>query len=180
MLLGLVLHAGVFSGTLVVGPWRIHQSSEFIYWIVALIHFFRMQLFFLLSGFFSSLVIDKIGLKKFIQSRSLRIILPFLLCIVIIMPLMMAAQYVDLNNGNHNFFIILFNFYINPLYVFKNEWPVGGWFWHFWFLQFLIAYIFFLDRSYFNYIFLTFLKYSLLMIPYSLLQLGEPSFVFFY
>ena len=142
MLLGLVLHAGVFSGTLVVGPWRIHQSSEFIYWIVALIHFFRMQLFFLLSGFFSSLVIDKIGLKKFIQSRSLRIILPFILCIVIFMPLMMAAQYVDLNNGNHNFFIILFDFYINPLYVFINEWPVGGWFWHFWFLQFLIAYIF--------------------------------------
>ena len=35
MLLGLVLHAGVFSGTFVVGPWRIHQSSEFIYWIVA-------------------------------------------------------------------------------------------------------------------------------------------------
>ena len=64
MLLGLVLHAGVFSGTLDVGPWRLHHSSEFIFWIVALIHFFRMQLFFLLSGFFSSLVIDKIGLKK--------------------------------------------------------------------------------------------------------------------
>ena len=68
MLLGLVLHAGVFSGTLDVGPWRLHHSSEFIFWIVALIHFFRMQLFFLLSGFFSSIVAEKIGIKDFEMS----------------------------------------------------------------------------------------------------------------
>ena len=142
MLLGLVLHAGVFSGTLVVGPWRLHHSSEFIFWIVAVIHFFRMQLFFLLSGFFSSLVAEKIGIKDFLKSRLVRIFIPFLICVAFLMPLMMAAQYIDLSRTNDSIFTAINKFFFDPLYVFKNKWPLGGWFWHFWFLQFLIAFIF--------------------------------------
>ena len=142
MLLGLILHAGVFSGTLDVSIWRVHDSSEFIFWIVAFIHFFRMQLFFLLSGFFSSLVVEKTGVKEFLKSRTVRILIPLICCVIFVMPLMMAVQYVDLTQANVSFWSKLKYFYLNPLYVFKNKWPLGGWFWHFWFLQFLIAFIF--------------------------------------
>lgn len=50
-------------------------------------HYFRMELFFLISGFFSSLVISKKGAESFIENRMKRIILPTLSSIFLILPL---------------------------------------------------------------------------------------------
>ena len=88
MLLGIVLHAAMsFLG----GVWSvddIRAGSEFFWWLVFGIHGFRMQLFFLLSGFFTSMVWKKRGLNQLVWHRFKRIFLPLLICFVTIIPLM--------------------------------------------------------------------------------------------
>ena len=88
MLLGIVLHAAMsFLG----GVWAVNDiraGSEFFWWRVLGIHGFRMQLFFLLSGFFTSMVWKKRGLNELVWHRFKRIFLPLLICFVTIIPLM--------------------------------------------------------------------------------------------
>ncbi len=88
MLLGIVLHAAMsFLG----GVWSVNDvraGSEFFWWLVLGIHGFRMQLFFLLSGFFTSMIWQKRGLNQLVWHRFKRIFLPLLLCFVTIIPLM--------------------------------------------------------------------------------------------
>jgi hypothetical protein len=88
MLLGIVLHASMsFLG----GVWSVEDiraGSEFFWWLVFGIHGFRMQLFFLLSGFFTSMVWKKRGLNQLVRHRFKRIFLPLLICFVTIIPLM--------------------------------------------------------------------------------------------
>ena len=88
MLLGIVLHASMsFLG----GVWSVEDiraGSEFFWWLVFGIHGFRMQLFFLLSGFFTSMVWKKRGLNELVWHRFKRIFLPLLICFVTIIPLM--------------------------------------------------------------------------------------------
>ena len=92
MLLGIVLHAAI--------PYRIHtnvnwptdpdfQSVTFDL-LYLWIHSFRMQLFFLVAGFFARLLYLKIGFRNFIQHRLKRILLPFIVSIIIIVPLSIA------------------------------------------------------------------------------------------
>ena len=88
MLLGIALHAAMsFLG----GVWSVNDiraGSEFFWWLVFGIHGFRMQLFFLLSGFFTSMVWKKRGLNELVWHRFKRIFLPLLICFVTIIPLM--------------------------------------------------------------------------------------------
>ena len=88
MLLGIALHAAMsFLG----GVWSVNDiraGSEFFWWVVLGIHGFRMQLFFLLSGFFTSMVWKKRGLNELVWHRFKRIFLPLLICFVTIIPLM--------------------------------------------------------------------------------------------
>ena len=88
MLLGIALHAAMsFLG----GVWSVNDiraGSEFFWWLVLGIHGFRMQLFFLLSGFFTSMVWKKRGLNELVWHRFKRIFLPLLICFVTIIPLM--------------------------------------------------------------------------------------------
>ena len=88
MLLGIVLHTAMsFLG----GVWSVNDiraGSEFFWWVVLGIHGFRMQLFFLLSGFFTSMIWKKRGLNVLVQHRIKRIFLPLLICFVTVIPLM--------------------------------------------------------------------------------------------
>ena len=88
MLLGIVLHAAMsFLG----GVWSVNDiraGNDFFWWIYLGIHGFRMQLFFLLSGFFTSMIWEKRGLNELIWHRFKRIFLPLLICFVTIIPLM--------------------------------------------------------------------------------------------
>lgn len=54
-----------------------------IWWI----HLFRMSLFFLLSGYFAKMMIERKGLKTFLINRGIRIALPF----VLFYPLLLVA-----------------------------------------------------------------------------------------
>jgi Acyltransferase family len=51
------------------------KPSVFLGWFAYYAHSFRMELFFLLAGFFAALVIDKRGVSAFIRDRIRRILM---------------------------------------------------------------------------------------------------------
>lgn len=90
MLLGVYLHGAlayaepsrlIWLATNRQGSIAIDAS---IWWI----HLFRMGLFFLLSGYFAKLVIQRKGVKSFLWNRGIRIALPF----VVFWPLLTATM----------------------------------------------------------------------------------------
>jgi len=87
MLLGIVLH-GVFSFS-TEGYWIVNEknNSEYINIVIGFIHSFRMQFFFVLSGFFSILIIQRYQLNGFLKARVKRIVLPFLASIATVLPI---------------------------------------------------------------------------------------------
>ena len=89
MLLGLLLHVCIFF----MPPQEYFWGSGEYYGDVvnlqflSFIHLFRMQLFFLLAGFFAELVIDRRGLGHFVHDRLKRILVPLIVGVVVIVPI---------------------------------------------------------------------------------------------
>jgi len=86
MLLGLVLHAALsfFPSFWVVAD-RRQDASLAIF--VSAVHGFRMPLFFVLSGFFSAMLLERRGLGGFVRHRFRRVFLPLLLGMATLVPL---------------------------------------------------------------------------------------------
>ena len=85
MLLGILLHAGL---SFVPFPWPVQdeRQSGFYWFLFAAIHGFRMPVFFLLSGFFTAMLWRRRGMKSMLTHRFRRVLLPFLLGLVTIVP----------------------------------------------------------------------------------------------
>ena len=81
MMLGVLLHAGLAYAHPAQSIWIATDpsSSVTIDASIWLIHLFRMGLFFLLSGYFAKLVIERKGTRKFLWNRFVRIVVPFVL-----------------------------------------------------------------------------------------------------
>ena len=93
MFLGLVLHASVVFALWTNDPNRPHdEPSKILHYAFEFIHVFRMQLFFLVAGFFSLMICQKRGAASFAKNRFVRIVVPFFLCVLLLQPLA-AAQY---------------------------------------------------------------------------------------
>lgn len=90
MLLGVYLHAALAYAQPAQSVWLATDttSSVAIDASIWFIHLFRMGLFFLLSGYFAKLVIERKGIRHFIWSRCLRIVGPF----VVSYPFLLAAM----------------------------------------------------------------------------------------
>lgn len=88
MFLGIVLHGALSFTLLLPIPWGAFDASR--HWsfdiLVGLIHGFRMQLFFLLAGFFGRLLYQRLGAGAFGKQRLQRIGLPFLLGWPVLIP----------------------------------------------------------------------------------------------
>jgi len=86
MLLGILLHAALaYTG----GPWIVRDGAAAALGIaVGAIHGFRMQLFFLLSGFFTAMLWRRRGLREMLWQRSMRVAAPLLLGSLTIVPLL--------------------------------------------------------------------------------------------
>lgn len=89
MVLGIVLHgaitykAGYHFGELIHDP----QAEYYFYdWLHTLINSFRMQLFFLLAGFFARMMVLKKGVPEFIRNRFKRIAVPLAIAYITILP----------------------------------------------------------------------------------------------
>ena len=85
MLLGIALHAGL---SFTPFPWAVQdeRQSGFFWFLFAAIHGFRMPVFFVLSGFFTAMLWRGRGLKPLLSHRLRRVLLPFLLGLVTIVP----------------------------------------------------------------------------------------------
>lgn len=94
MLLGIVLHAAIF---LIPDFWpeeytdQVYDagsSNSDIYFILfSAIHGFRMQVFFLISGFFTAMLWQRRGLRDLVMQRGKRIGLPLALGALTIIPI---------------------------------------------------------------------------------------------
>lgn len=138
MFLGLVLHASVLYKIWVYDPLRVHeQPSLSLHYIAEAIHVFRMELFFLVAGFFSALVCQKRGAASYAKNRVARILLPLTLCVIFIHPWIAGEMWIDLQAGNQSVISTYLEFISSPNYILTKGRPVGGWLWHFWFLHVL-------------------------------------------
>ncbi len=88
MFLGIVLHAGlpymtstdrIFWG--IVDPSRDPALTTFVLWV----HSFRMELFYMISGFFSCMVLQYRDNRYFVRQRVKKLLIPFLCCWPLIM-----------------------------------------------------------------------------------------------
>ena len=98
MLLGIVLHAALsfFRSFWVVSD--IRQASAFGI-VVSAIHGFRMPLFFVMSGFFSAMLLCRRGRGALVKHRFFRVFLPLLLGMVTIVPATNWISGVALSSG---------------------------------------------------------------------------------
>ncbi|MDB4618431.1 acyltransferase family protein, partial [Akkermansiaceae bacterium] len=88
MLLGIVLHASMtFRGWDVWGVEEVSVAPEFFGWVFDFIHGFRMQLFFVVSGFFTMMLAKRRGLVSLLKQRLLRIVVPLVVGTLILSPM---------------------------------------------------------------------------------------------
>ncbi len=90
MMLGIVLHSCMFylaapPPTMAVMADR--NTSYVLDVLIAFIHSFRMPVFFLLSGFFTALLVEKRGLAGAYKNRAARVLAPLLVAVATILPI---------------------------------------------------------------------------------------------
>ena len=86
MLLGVCLHAMMaYSGI----AWIVmdNRQNHIFQLVIELIHGFRMPLFFLISGFFTAMLACRQGSGGMLKNRAARILIPFVISVVTIIPL---------------------------------------------------------------------------------------------
>ncbi len=129
MILGIVLHS---SETYNVGhsdiwPKDPNNTHLFFNYLSSIIHIFRMPIFFIIAGFFGSLLYYERGAIAMIKNRTARVVLPFIIFLVILHPLILIA----LGTTTESFGVSLTSFSITL-----------SWFptitYHLWFLYYLI------------------------------------------
>lgn len=124
MALGIILHtANIYSAEV---TWRIssEDTSTFIFFLRELIHLFRMPAFFMVSGFFCVMTLQKYGTTPFVKVRMKRIALPLVVTALTLNSLQALVLHVT---GWQPF-------------DFATYWLTGGWISHLWFLINLIVY----------------------------------------
>jgi len=92
MLLGVILHTIIPFKVNVNPSWPSDNSLHgyFFDGTYYFIHSFRMQLFFVVAGFFARMVYLKIGQQAFIRHRFKRIAIPFIGSLIFILPFSVA------------------------------------------------------------------------------------------
>lgn len=92
LLLGIVFHASLSFMPMYIG-WAVMDvsTSSIIPSFVLISHSFRMELFFLIAGFFGHMTFHKKGAKPFLKSRFVRITVPFVIAWFILRPLVVSG-----------------------------------------------------------------------------------------
>lgn len=94
MLLGVLFHAALAYSPLMHNLWftTSSESSWLFDFFAFFTHLFRMPVFFLISGFFAIMLIEKRGVSGLLKNRAVRIVLPF----VIFFPVLLIAYMVSI------------------------------------------------------------------------------------
>lgn len=94
LLAGIVLHSTLsFLPGMREGNWPISDdsSSVFLAAVFFLVHVFRMSLFYAIAGFFAHLLLERLGVYGLIRNRLRRIALPFVVALIVVMPLLLPS-----------------------------------------------------------------------------------------
>jgi fucose 4-O-acetylase-like acetyltransferase len=108
------------------------KQSTLLYVFQAFVHGFRMPLFMLLSGFFTALFWRRHGLKSLFANRLRRVVLPFLLGVVTVLPAIHISE---------KFALRIQPVADNPLWRTRAGSPEGPVLPVIWFLWFLIWFL---------------------------------------
>ncbi|MFL3008630.1 MAG: acyltransferase family protein [Candidatus Neomarinimicrobiota bacterium] len=136
VLLGILLHLSLVFATF-SNPFKLNSNSgHFIFDIMYVhIHYFRMPAFFMISGFFSSLLYYNKSPKKMLLNRFKRIFLPL---VVFIYPLWIFNAYARQTSILQNEGLSPFNALIDGFKVFNKTEALFPWITiHLWFLYLL-------------------------------------------
>lgn len=94
MLLGLVVHSAVsyqVEPLREVWPYKDHSTSPLFDLVFAVIHLFRMPVFFVAAGFFAAMVMQRDGTTGFCLNRLKRVFLPLVLFWPFVFPAVAAG-----------------------------------------------------------------------------------------
>jgi hypothetical protein len=150
MMLGVVIHTCCFFRDDIISTWPAgdYHGDPLNTFTVKFIHFFRMQLFMLLAGFFAELVFQRKGMNYLMKDRIKRILLPFLIGIFLFVPIVMFLSNTTWVGGFTNVFDNTTTFDRAKSYLLWgtlqdksvfNEFTL----WHFWFIYFLLYFYLF-------------------------------------
>ena len=147
MMLGVVIHTCCFFRDDIIGLWPAgdYHGDPLNTFTVKFIHFFRMQLFMLLAGFFAELVFQRKGMTHLMKDRIKRILIPFLIGIFFFVPIVMFISNTTWVGGFTNVFegatiteraksYLLWGAFTDRNVFIETQ------FWHFWFIYFLLYY----------------------------------------
>ncbi|TVZ41419.1 hypothetical protein P886_0765 [Alteromonadaceae bacterium 2753L.S.0a.02] len=92
LLLGIVFHASLSFMPIYIG-WAVMDvsTSSMVSVFMNISHSFRMELFFLIAGFFSHMTFHGKGAQTFIRSRVVRIAIPFVVAWFVLRPLLVSC-----------------------------------------------------------------------------------------
>ncbi len=144
LILGVVLHAVWFYSPFPLEtPVQDVSANHAAGWMFFAIHTFRMQLFFLIAGFFARLVVQRRGLRAFARNRFKRIVVPFAVGWLILYPLLISTWIWGRNLSGQNIEPVpphLVTVYLFISGAVAKEKAHGGSFslLHLWFLAYLI------------------------------------------
>jgi glucan biosynthesis protein C len=92
LILGVIFHASLSFIPVFIG-WAVMDisTSGFVSMFVMINHSFRMELFFLIAGFFSHMKYHQQGVQVFLKSRLVRIVIPFIIGCFLLKPLIVSG-----------------------------------------------------------------------------------------
>jgi glucans biosynthesis protein C len=96
MLLGPVIHAACSYCTVPTDaewPYKDSATSQGFDLVLVVIHAFRMPVFFCMAGFFAALLYERRGAWGFVQNRAARVLVPFVLGYLLLVPLVRQGFY---------------------------------------------------------------------------------------
>jgi peptidoglycan/LPS O-acetylase OafA/YrhL len=92
LLLGVVFHASLSFFPSYIG-WAVMDisTSEFVSVFMLISHSFRMELFFVIAGFFSCMALSRQPINQYLKSRTIRLGIPLLIGWFILRPLLVSG-----------------------------------------------------------------------------------------
>ena len=144
-MLGIALHGSQWYISEPPGGLPVSKDSSAAYVFDVSVHFihsFRIPLFFVLAGFFSSLLLQKRGLRGTYANRDRRILSPLLVGCLTILPLTMLEMIAFMGSAKFNTFKVLPS--MEQINILKAEISAAGMsvdqssLGHLWFLYYLL------------------------------------------
>mgnify|MGYP000037546959 CR=1 FL=1 len=140
LILGVIFHASLSFMPIFIGWAVMDISTSNVVAVFALIsHSFRLELFFLISGFFAHMNFHQKGSNTFIKSRLVRIAIPFIIGWFLLRPLLISAWIMGAESmsGDVNIWPAIVSGFASLLSIesFDKGFLVGT---HLWFLYYLL------------------------------------------